>query len=181
MASQGKGTRLSPPLMFAFRQAHKEKDARKKIDGRDEAGVRVIATRKSLKASVNEGQLRAQLSRDLDMLMNTTNMQSADDISDFPFVTRSIVNYGIPDIVNRTIDEVRTASIVDEIETAIIVYEPRLIRKTISVVRDETVDAAELRIRFYVKGEMSCDPVAVPVEFVADLEVASGKLAITKR
>ena len=181
MASPGKGTRLSPPLMFAFRQAHKEKDARKKLDSRDEAGTRVIATRRSLKASVNETQLRAQLSRDLDTLMNTTNMQSANDISDFPFVTRSIVNFGIPDIVNRTIDEVRTASIVDEIRTAIIVYEPRLIRKTISVARDDAIDVAELRIRFYVKGEMSCDPVAVPVEFVADLEVASGKLAITKR
>lgn len=180
MAEPNKATRLSPPLMFAFRQAHAERDARVKLDARDESGVRVIGARRSTRAGVKESQLRELLQRDLDNLLNTTNLDSICDLDDFEHVKSSIANYGIPDVVNRTIDETRTASIVDEIRTAIHCYEPRLIKRTVRVHRDASIDPASLKIRFVVSGDMSCDPVAVPVEFVADLEVASGKLAIMK-
>ena len=180
MAEANKATRLSPPIMFAFRQAHREKDARTKIDNRDESGVRLIGARRSVRAGIKESQLREQLFRDLDNLLNTTNLQSATDLDGFDAVKVSIVNFGIPDVVNRTIDESRSENIVDEIRTAIYVYEPRLIKGSVGVARDTSIDPASLKIRFAVTGEMSCDPVAVPVEFVADLEVASGKLTIAK-
>ncbi len=37
--------RLRPPLMYAFREAHAARDARKKLDLRDEAGERIVAGR----------------------------------------------------------------------------------------------------------------------------------------
>ena len=42
-----KKDRLSPPLMLAFRSAHAARDARKKLDLRDESGERVIAGRRA--------------------------------------------------------------------------------------------------------------------------------------
>lgn len=181
MAGPSKTDRLSPPVMFAFREAHQEKDARKALDLRDEAGVRVIAGRRSVKTAVTETQLRAQLSRDLNTLLNTVNLDSAYDLSGLDRVRDSILNFGIPEISDRTIDEDRTADIVTEIETALSTFEPRLIRNTIKVRRDESVDPDSLRIRFIVTGDMSCDPVAVPVEFVADMEIDSGKLLVSGR
>ena len=38
MATAGRKERLSPPLMYAFRTAHEARDAKKKIDLRDESG-----------------------------------------------------------------------------------------------------------------------------------------------
>jgi type VI secretion system protein ImpF len=167
--------------MFAFREAHRARDSKKQIDQRDESGTRVVATRRSLRAAVNESQLRSQLSRDLDILMNTVNFASVIPLDEHENVRVSIVNFGIPDIVNRTIDEARVDLIVDEIHTAVLDFEPRLIRQTVKVVRDMSVDPDTLNIRYLVSGEMSCDPVAVPVEFVADLEVTSGKLSVSQR
>lgn len=181
MAKVAKGVRLSPPLMFAFREAHRENDSSKRIDDRDEGGDRVLSTRRSLRAAVSENQLRMQLSRDLDSLLNTTNFESAVDLGSLSFVRSSIVNYGIPDIVHRTIEDVGTEFVADEIQTAVTTYEPRLIRRSVKVTRDDSVDPGANNIRFLVSGEMSCDPVAVPVQFVADLEVVSGKLAVSKR
>lgn len=181
MATSRKGPRLSPPLMFAFREAHRARDSKKQIDQRDESGVRMVATRRSLKASVNEVQLRAQLSRDLDILMNTVNLNSVEPLGEFENIGRSIVNFGIPDILNRTIDEARVDLIVDEIHTAVLDFEPRLIKDSVKVQRDMSIDPATLSVRYLVTGEMSCDPVAVPVEFVADLEVTSGKLSVSQR
>lgn len=181
MAGPAKSDRLSPPLMFAFREAHREKDARKIIDERDSAGVRILAGRRSIKGSVTEIQLRAQLSRDLNMLLNTVNLDSAFELAEFPQVRESILNYGIPEISDRTIDENRTSDIVDEIKTALLSFEPRLMSQSIKVRRDETIDADSLRIRFLVTGDMTCDPVAVAVEFTADLEIDSGKLLVSGR
>ncbi len=181
MAGPSKSDRLSPPLMFAFREAHRAKDAKKELDVRDEAGVRVIAGRRSLKASVTERQLRSQLSRDLDSLLNTVNLGSAMELDGLNHVERSVVNFGMPEISNRTIDENRNSAIVDEIRTALLNFEPRLLRKTVKVSRDETVDIATLNVRYIVSAEMACDPIAVPVEFVADLEIASGKLLISRQ
>ncbi|MGL4494574.1 MAG: type VI secretion system baseplate subunit TssE [Beijerinckiaceae bacterium] len=166
--------------MFAFRDAHRAKDARVKLDLRDDKGQRIVAARKSRRASITEAQLRNEVSRDLDTLLNTTNLDSVIDLSDAPAVQRSVVNFGLPDIVARTIDNYKTEDIINEVRTAINVYEPRLIRKSVKVMRDDTIDPATLTIRFLVKADMACDPVALPVEFIADFEVASGKMLIRK-
>lgn len=181
MADVRRTTRLSPPLMFAFRDAHRSKDARVAVGDSNASGKQVLSSRKSVRIGISEGQLRAELTRDLDMLMNTTNMSSSIDLSDAPEVERSIVNFGLPDIVNRTIDENRVEAIVDEIKTAILAFEPRLIAGALKVERDRGADPGVLAIRFNVAGEMSCDPVAVPVQFIADLEVGTSNLSIRKR
>jgi len=180
MAYARKKTRLSPPLMFVFRDAHRAKDARVPVGAQNASGTEVLSARKSIRIGITETQLRAELTRDLELLMNTTNMASAVDLTDATEVERSIVNFGLPDIVNRTIDENRVAAIVDEIRDAIRAFEPRLIGNTVKVERDRFADAGVLAIRFEVSGEMTCEPVAVPVQFVADLEVGTGKLAIRK-
>ena len=42
-----------------------------------------------------------------------------------------------------------------------------------------SIDAAELRVRFIVRADLTCDPVHVPVEFVADI-VESGKIIVNR-
>ncbi len=167
--------------MFAFRDAHRARDSRVHVGQTNAAGQEALSSRKSMRIAINEIQLREELTRDLDLLMNTINLASTLDLDDAPQVRDSIVNFGLTDIGNRTIDENRVADIVDEIKAAIARFEPRLIEKTVDVARDRTADAGVLQIRFNVTGEMACDPVAIPVEFVADLEVTSGKLAIRRR
>lgn len=176
-----KAVRLSPPLMFTFREAFRVKDARAREDKRDPHGARVLATRRSLRAAVTEPQLRAQLSRDLETLLNTTNFASTVDLTGFDAVRRSIVNFGVPDIVHRTIEDSGTDNIAGEIETAVTTYEPRMLRNTVRVRRDDAADLGAHEIRFIVTGDMACDPVATPIQFVADLEVVSGKLAVEKK
>ena len=47
--------RLAPPLMYAFRAAHDKRDAKQRLDLRDEAGERVIATRRvTTRAPISE-------------------------------------------------------------------------------------------------------------------------------
>jgi len=181
MAGTGRKERLSPPLMYAFRSAHEARDAKKKIDLRDESGERVIASRRTTARSViSEPLLRREVARDLDALMNTIAMESTQDMHAFEHVRNSILNFGFPDIAHRSIDEISIDDVKYEIATVLMNYEPRLIRNTIHVTRDNTVDAADLKVRFVVRADLFCEPLNVPVEFVAEVEVDTGKIMINR-
>ncbi len=174
--------RLRPPLMYAFREAHRSKDAKTALDLRDAGGERIIAGRRAApRAAITEQKLRQEIAADLDALVNTTNLASSIDLSGLEHVRRSVLNHGFPDIVNRSIDEHRVGSIKDELREVLIGYEPRLIRQSISVQRDESIDRSELTIRFLVRADLDCEPVNVPLQFVADVELDTGKIAIKNR
>ena len=180
MAGVSNKTRLSPPLMYVFRSAHEAKDATKKVDLRNEAGDRVIAGRRlRARQAITESLLRREVSRDLEALLNTIALESTIDMSDFPYVRKSILNFGIPDVTRRTIDEVGVNDIPEEIRAAIIAYEPRLAAASLHIERDKRVDQAELKVRFIVRADLTCDPVHVPVEFIADV-IDTGKILVNR-
>jgi len=180
MADITSKTRLSPPLMHVFRAAHEAKDATKPIDLRTESGDRVIAGRRlRARQVITETVLRREVARDLEALLNTIAMESTVDMAEAPYVRKSILNFGLPDVSHRTIDEVGVRNIPEEIKAAIMNYEPRLAAASLYVERDMSVDPAELKIRFIVRADLTCDPVHVPVEFIADV-IEAGKIVINR-
>jgi type VI secretion system protein ImpF len=179
MASVKKTDRLSPPLMYAFRSAHEARDAKTRLDLRDEAGERVIAGRRmAVRTAITEPTLRREVARDLDALMNTIALESSEDLAPFEHVRASVLNYGLPDITHRSIDERTIEDVGEEIRLALAHHEPRLIAATIRVARDPEINEPELKVRFVVRAELLCEPLNVPVEFVADLELDSGNISV---
>ena len=174
--------RLRPPLMFAFRDAHLSKDAKVALDLRDEGGERVIAQRRAApRAAITEPKLRREIAIDLDALVNTINLGSSLDLSGHERVGRSILNHGFPDLTRLSIDEHRVDTVREDLAKALLTYEPRLIADSVAVERDDSLDPAELKIRFLVRADLNCEPLNVPVQFVADLELDTGKIAIRDR
>jgi type VI secretion system protein ImpF len=158
--------------MYAFRAAHAARDATKKLDLRDEAGERLIAGRRNAtRTPISEPILRREVAQDLDALLNTVALESADDLGAFDQVKRSILNYGLPDIAHRTIDEASVNDIENEIRSALLNYEPRLACDSIQASRDTSIETHELKVRFVVRADLCCEPVNVPVEFIADIEL----------
>jgi type VI secretion system protein ImpF len=179
--ASNKNDRLAPPLMYAFRAAHDKRDARQRLDLRDEAGERVIAARRvTTRSPISESGLRREVMTDLLSLFNTTNLGAAEDLSSLPAVRSSILNYGFPDLSWRTIDENALSDVSREIEIALADFEPRLARDSIQARRDVTTSADELKLRFLVKADLRARPINVPVEFVAEVELDSGKIKIER-
>lgn len=181
MAGPGRTDRLSPPLMHAFRSAFEARDARKKHDLRDESGERVISSRRTTaRMAISEPLLRREVARDLDALVNTIALESSQDLEPFGHARKSILNFGLPDIAHRSIDEISVSDVGREIATALMNFEPRLVSDTIRVKRDEDVSPDELKVRFVVRADLTCEPLNVPIEFVADFEVDTGKIVINR-
>jgi type VI secretion system protein ImpF len=172
--------RLPPPLVHAFRAAHAAKDAKLEVDIRDR-GERVIAPRRvAARAPISERELRKLVDSDLAALLNTTNLGSAEDLSAAPEVRKSVLNFGFPELARRTIDEGGVFEIAREIETALADFEPRLVRNSIKARRDSAVGPEELRVRFLVNAELRIEPTNLPVEFIAEVEVESGRIKVDR-
>lgn len=170
--------------MYAFRAAARAGDAKKKIDLREE-GERVLASRRAATArrrSLSDAALRNLLAEDVSNLLNTINMESDSPelLEGLPRATRSILNYGLPDLASRTVDEKRKIDAIrQEITETLMHYEPRLIERTIRIERDpENED--DLSIRFIVHSDMRADPMPTSVEFVTQVELQSGEIKIER-
>jgi type VI secretion system protein ImpF len=166
--------------MFAFRDAFDAKDARKRIEER-RGGEKVISGRGSLKRrGADETILKRNLAVDLLALVNTIDLASAVDLDDFEHVGRSVVNFGLYDVAHLTSEEAGVESIARGLSAALLNHEPRLNPDTLHVVREQDFDEVNQRIRFTVSAEMSCKPLDVPIEFVAEIDIGSGKVQLTR-
>ena len=52
MVKSTKNDRMAPPLMHAFREAFRHKDARKQLDLRDDTGERAVASQHRLLSTI---------------------------------------------------------------------------------------------------------------------------------
>jgi type VI secretion system protein ImpF len=179
MRAPDKSDRLQIPLMYAFRDAALQRDSTKKEDIRID-GERVVSDRASLRRrGVDERRMRQDLEIDLAALVDTVNLASVTDLSGLDYVKRSILNFGLDDLTHITIDSRDIDDIGKQLKAAILDHEPRLTPDSVAVERS-TDDEVNQRVRFRVKAEMSSKPLDIPIEFVAEVDVGSGKILIPR-
>jgi type VI secretion system protein ImpF len=125
----------------------------------------------------NESALRATVRRELNWLLNTTNFAATTDLSPYPQVQSSVVNYGVPDLTGRVSTARAVQSRADEIREAITVFEPRIDAEKLSVEPHANI-ARDNAISFIIRGDVTSAVKAMPVEFVADVEVETGAAVV---
>jgi type VI secretion system protein ImpF len=181
--SQGRDKeRFVPPIMQAFRAAFRQRDAGKIIDVKNEAGERVIPGRRSSpRSSVDESVLRQELADDISSLLNTVNLAAAVNIKPYDRVQRSILNYGIRDLTAVASEEGVADEIARNLHGVLLQYESRLVPGSLSIRKERiSSDDASGLIRLHITAEMFSTPVDLAVEFIADIEPATGKAKLSR-
>ena len=124
--------------------------------------------------------VKENFSLDLLSLVNTVNLASAVDLTGLDYVVKSVLNFGLSDITHLTSEEAAVSDVSKNLLDSLVEHEPRLHRDTLRVERSDTVDDVNQRIRFVVSGELACRPLDIPIEFVAEVDVGSGKVQLTR-
>lgn len=173
-----KGERSKVSLMQVFRASFQEKDAQRgRADGDADAGA-VSARSKARREGVGEARLREHIQADLTALMNTTRLDAAVDLEDYPHVRGSILNYGCRDLGGVGIVGLKRREIADSIRQSLIDYEPRLIPDSIRIKLENATGDARQFLHFSITAELMGDPVDIPMDFTADVDVGAGKLKL---
>lgn len=176
--SVGKADRvrvLHTPLLQAFREAARAGDARRSDVSYAADGARIVSQHSNRQAS-NETQLRQSLDIDLAHLLNTTNLDAVQNLDAHPNVRRSVLNFGMQDLVHLTTDSAKLSHLADSLRRALLAHEPRLDADTLAITQKDDLDEVNQRIAFAVQADLRCRPVDVPLEFVAEIDVGSGKV-----
>ncbi|SFR65007.1 type VI secretion system baseplate subunit TssE [Litoreibacter janthinus] len=163
-------------LMHVFREAARKKDATSDgasyKEGEREINQRTIQRRHG----ADQGSLKAHLNEDLANLMHTIRLDAALDVSKHKHVAKSVLNFGMDDMANMSSNSENRGHLERRLRQALIDHEPRLIPDSIEVVMRQQDKDLSQKLAFDISADLAANPVDVPLEFVAEIDVGGGKV-----
>lgn len=125
----------------------------------------------------NEKALRLTVLRELNWLLNTTNLSALEDLSDYPEVATSTLNYGLADLTGKLLQRQELKVRAREIREAVRRFEPRVDRKSLDVEVDPSRERFN-SVGFVIRGDLSTALQAMPVEFRTEVEIDTGSASL---
>jgi type VI secretion system protein ImpF len=110
--------------------------------------------------------LRQAVLRDLSWLLNATGYCPTLDEKQFPDVSRSVLNFGLPTMSGQFASTMQRASMEQALRQAILNFEPRILPRTleIEIVLEGYAMDSHNRVGLMIKGMLWAQPV--PMEFL---------------
>lgn len=124
-------------------------------------------------------KLRSAVLRDLSWLLNTCCLAASEDLTEYPEVLKSVVNYGIPDLTGKTISGLEVIDVQRAIRQAIIHFEPRILTDTLEVRGVVDKDAVSTNsLTFEIEGELWSRPIPERLFLRTELDLETGSVNI---
>jgi type VI secretion system protein ImpF len=126
-------------------------------------------------------RLREIVRRDLAWLLNCTNLEAVEELSVWPLVAQTTVNYGIPDIAGTSSASVDVETLQKRIKQAILDFEPRLLKQGLSVQVEAQRDSMSRKsIVFNISGELWAQPIPQSVFVRTELDLETGQVTVAE-
>jgi type VI secretion system protein ImpF len=134
-----------------------------------------------LSASVSSFQeIRACVKRDLDWLLNANQYSPQHELVNYPDVGSSVVNFGMPDFTGKTVSGFDPMQIERLLKQVIINYEPRIIRRTLSVkVLADKAMYDHNALVFEIEGELWAEPQPIHLHLRTEFQLEDGYVSVS--
>ena len=126
-------------------------------------------------------RLRQSVLRDLAWLLNTTTLDSGQNLDDYPFVQHSVVNYGIHDLVGTTLSSANVPEIQKHIHQAILDFEPRILPATLEVKVVVSEKMNQNAMIFDIEGDLWSQPLPLRLYLRTELDLETGNIEIMEK
>jgi len=124
-------------------------------------------------------QLRQSVLRDLGWLLNTTAFEALQDLSIFPHVANSVINYGIPSLSGMNVSGGEISKLESKIRQAIVDFEPRILSESLKIqmlVNEEAM--SQKAICFKIEGDLWAQPLPIHLYIRSDLDLETGEVIV---
>jgi type VI secretion system protein ImpF len=168
--SQLKALTLKPPgtPQGVALQSFCEITARNVVNDTVESGeLRAVTTRR----------LREYVRRDLDALLNCANLDAVVDLSAWPDVQGSVINFGMPSLAGRMARSVDPQQIAATIELAIRRFEPRLSGLRVTAEMSEEGNETHV-LAFRIEAQLWGQPMPQQLVLRTSIDVDSGSVSV---
>ena len=162
MAKPSNEKRLRPSLLDRLTDLHPER----RREALDDVGV-------------NEAQLREQVRRDLSWLFNTTRLAAGTDLTPYPQVQSSVLNFGIADLTGHSLSSVRPAELESGVRSALLHFEPRLLPESLQIsVKPGKNPFGTAALVVEVKAELHSEPLPLALHVRTEIDIETGRVSV---
>lgn len=126
---------------------------------------------------LSPAQLRECVRRDLAWLLNCTRFAAVEPLGDYPFVARSVLNYGIDDLAGRSLSSVDVAQLERMIQGAIWDFEPRLLRESVRVRADDRHPGHNV-LAFVIEAQLWAQPIPLQLFLRTEVDLENGNIRL---
>ena len=163
-------------LMHVFRDTGQQ--SRKPADPNDEREINRRAIER--REGVGESTLRGHLQVDLGSLLNTVRLDTIVDLEGADYVKRSVLNYGFRDFSAVRQNDLARPELIESIRETLIRHEPRLNADSIIIEIENKDGDHRQHVTFRINAELHGDPVDVPLDFVAEVDIGAGRMKMSQ-
>lgn len=163
----------SPGALSAEKQREQQYQLQQQLIG-------LQAQYNTLSASVSaKHDIKSCVKRDLEWLFNATQYVPNQELHELLETARSVINFGIPDFSGKTVSGLDMAQLERLLLQAIIDFEPRIIRKTLTVkvIADQNKKEHNVFV-FEIEGEICAKPLPLRLHLRTELELESSQVTI---
>jgi len=133
------------------------------------------------KRVISATRLRDCVTRDVSWLLNCVSLDVDVNLDDYPEVTRSVLNFGIPDLTGASLSGINSETLQRQIKDAILAFEPRLTANTLRV----SVNADHKRmdrqaLMFNIESEMWAQPIPLNLFLKTEVDLETGSFKVSE-
>ncbi len=124
-------------------------------------------------------KLRGAVLRDIAWLLNTDSLSTTEDLSDYPEVARSVLNFGMPSLSGHTVSGADHKGLERLVKESICTFEPRMIANTVRVkviVAPEEMNGNAMS--FSIEGQLWAEPAPLHLVLRTDIDLENGSVVI---
>ncbi|MDJ0656461.1 MAG: type VI secretion system baseplate subunit TssE [Xanthomonadales bacterium] len=127
-------------------------------------------------------QLRKVVRRDLAWLLNAGNLETVQDLDDYPYARKSVINFGVPDLSGVSAAGLEALDMERMVKEAILNFEPRILPHTLRV--NAVVDEAQMSrnaVSFTIEGQLWAQPVPIQLYLQTAVDIDTGHVDVEQR
>jgi type VI secretion system protein ImpF len=163
MSSFAPRERLQPSLLDRF----SDDEPRKKSEG-------------TASQIISLDRLRGLIMRDLTWLLNCDNMDCVIDLTDYPEVASSVLNYGLHSFAGSTLSTANSVDFEQIVRKAILTFEPRIQPGTLVVksVIGDSMGEGHKTVSLEIEGQIWAQPFTLEFLLRSDLDLETGSVIL---
>lgn len=124
-------------------------------------------------------KLREYVLRDLGCLLNRGQTAQVENLEDYPYVARSVLNYGAPDLSGSLVSSTSVEEIQQAVRKAIWDFEPRIIKNSVEVrAQVDSTKMNEKVLVFEIEGSLWAEPMPLRLFLKTEIDLETGNVTI---
>jgi type VI secretion system protein ImpF len=127
-------------------------------------------------------KLRELVLRDLAWLLNCESLENIEDLDAFPYVKRSVVNFGVPALSGTTLSGTNLAKLERRVLDAVSVFEPRILGDSVAVRAYKTdSEMSKKSLSIEIEGELWAQPIPLRLFLRTEVDLDTGTVTVKEQ